>query len=254
MEFLKNLEHTSDTLRGYLHRTYEGFQTINPMPYIGYRDNVFTEFEMNQLIENAQPALDLYNLEELVYFYPPTELYVTHQGRYKNNKQTYTYKDILTVDPDPYNQCAITQKVKQTVSDLVKQPLENLEPIYCGKYSEGGKFAEHSDAFNYHSKDLNPDTQQYGQRIISAILYCNDNFTGGETVFPHINYSVTPKTGRLLIFHNVQESAYNPTYICNHLSNSIISGTKYVCVFCWRICAVEHSQLNRYTNQKLEYL
>jgi hypothetical protein len=252
MKFLKNLEHTSTVLKGYLHKTYEGFQTINDMPYIGYRDNVFTEFEMNQIIENAQPALDLYDLEELVYFYPPKELYAGQQERYKNNKQTYTHKDIITVDPDPYDQCAVTRKVKQTVSNLVKQPLENLEPIYCGKYSEGGKFEEHSDAFDYPS--MNPEVKQYGQRIISAILYCNDNFTGGETVFPHIDYSVKPKTGRLLVFHNVHRTAYKPTHTCYHLSKSIITGTKYVCVFCWRICAVNDSQLNIDTTQKLEYL
>lgn len=57
------------------------------------------------------------------------------------------------------------------------------------KYPEGGLFKEHIDVYNNNS-----------HRAFTIILYLNDDFEGGETGFPNLNYKCKPKVGRALIF------------------------------------------------------
>ena len=75
-------------------------------------------------------------------------------------------------------------------------------------------FHDHADCWHFES----------GTRVVSVIYYLNDVEEGGETQFTHLNYSVQPKKGRVLIFPS------NFMYI--HRANPPISGLKYVCI-CW---------------------
>jgi len=52
------------------------------------------------------------------------------------------------------------------------------------------QFKEHSDVFSHDS----------ARRFLIMMVYLNDNFGGGETVFPIFNDVIKPKRGSLLIF------------------------------------------------------
>jgi predicted 2-oxoglutarate/Fe(II)-dependent dioxygenase YbiX len=54
------------------------------------------------------------------------------------------------------------------------------------------------------------------------VLYVNDNYEGGEIYFPRFDLEVKPEAGDLVIFPS--------TYIYEHASKPIISGTKYAIV------------------------
>lgn len=61
------------------------------------------------------------------------------------------------------------------------------------KYTSGGKYDIHYDQALHENKTK-------GVRVISAILYLNDDFLGGETYFKYQDYTLKPKPGRLVFF------------------------------------------------------
>jgi hypothetical protein len=54
---------------------------------------------------------------------------------------------------------------------------------------------------------------------ISIVAYVNDDYEGGELYFPRFDLTIKPKAGDVVIFPS--------TYIYEHASNDMISGTKY---------------------------
>ncbi len=81
-------------------------------------------------------------------------------------------------------------------------PPENAEGLGVLHYLPGESYAPHSDFI--------PDTPANaaqlalrGQRVRTLLVYLNEQFTGGETVFPLLNLRFKPPAGAALAFHNV---------------------------------------------------
>jgi hypothetical protein len=43
----------------------------------------------------------------------------------------------------------------------------------------------------------------YGQRVLTVLIYLNDDYEGGETDFPLVSWRYKGKTGDAILFHNV---------------------------------------------------
>lgn len=78
------------------------------------------------------------------------------------------------------------------------------------KYGVGQKFTNHID-----------DSEQNHRRI-SSIFYINDNYEGGEIVFPRFGITYKPAAGEAIYFPS--------TYVYNHSVKPVISGTRYAVV------------------------
>ena len=79
------------------------------------------------------------------------------------------------------------------------------------RYGPGQHFHEHVDAM--------PAADVYGQRQLSAILYLNDDFEGGELILPRQDLVYKPKAGTLVLF---------PSGFCfPHASDDVARGVKY---------------------------
>ena len=83
------------------------------------------------------------------------------------------------------------------------------------KWGPGDWMEMHAD--NVDNKRVRFD--YCGWRSHSAILYLNQDFEGGETVFRDQNVNIFPETGKLLMF----PAGYDYT----HGVNEIISGNRY---------------------------
>lgn len=84
------------------------------------------------------------------------------------------------------------------------------------RYRPGEGFREHIDVL--------PGPAAYGQRQLTAILYLNDNFEGGELSLTQQRLLYNPRAGSLLMF---------PSGFCfPHSSLPVHHGTKY-CVVTW---------------------
>jgi hypothetical protein len=54
---------------------------------------------------------------------------------------------------------------------------------------------------------------------VSAVAYLNDNYSGGELIFPRFDLKIKPEVGDLVVFPS--------TFIYEHSSEPIVDGTKY---------------------------
>ena len=106
------------------------------------------------------------------------------------------------------------------VRDYYSREIEYFEKPNLLKYKPGGFYAFHADSDNWY-----PETKEWKKRInrdISLLLYLNDNFTGGEIVFPNFNFKLQPKKGMLICFPS------DHRYI--HKAEVTTSGERYVIV------------------------
>jgi hypothetical protein len=105
---------------------------------------------------------------------------------------------------------AVSQSLPEALDGM---QLDSLVPdrTSCMRYLVGEYFGLHSDS---------PFCAHDGQSIakLSLVLYLNDDYQGGETVFPDLNISVRPQVGKFLAFAPATR----------HSSTPIIEGTKYI--------------------------
>lgn len=84
------------------------------------------------------------------------------------------------------------------------------EPYGVLKYNGGEEYKAHYDS----GSDMG--------RCISAVVYLNDDYTGGEIEFPNFNVKIKPQAGMLILFPS--------TFPYTHIAHPIINGTKYAIV------------------------
>jgi predicted 2-oxoglutarate/Fe(II)-dependent dioxygenase YbiX len=91
---------------------------------------------------------------------------------------------------------------------------ENLwhEPYGLLKYQEGEEYKQHYDG--------GTDTG----RAVSALVYLNDDYVGGEIEFPNFGVKIKPQAGMLILFPS--------NYAYSHIAHPVINGTKY-CLVTW---------------------
>lgn len=89
-------------------------------------------------------------------------------------------------------------------------------PISISKYFTGASMGPHTDS------SPNPTTEH-----ISAVLYLNDSYAGGELNFPEQGVSIKPKAGSIVIFPST------PPFF--HESKEIKNGTKYMSPAFWHL-------------------
>lgn len=110
----------------------------------------------------------------------------------------------------------VIQETRARAADLLGCDAEHIEPLQCARYQPGQEFRPHFDA----SDCL--------RRHETLLVYLNDDFTGGETLFPEIGLQITPRKGSALRFPNISaEGGLIPQAL--HAGCPIKTGIKYVC-------------------------
>jgi prolyl 4-hydroxylase len=120
--------------------------------------------------------------------------------------------------------------LRKMVSEYTLLPEENMEGTHIVKYEIGGEYKVHHDFFhpgeNYYEKEV---TNRGGQRVKTALIYLNNEFTGGETEFPQINVKVIPQKGKLVVWDNLNPDG-SLDYTSIHAGLPVTSGVKYIAV------------------------
>jgi prolyl 4-hydroxylase len=93
--------------------------------------------------------------------------------------------------------------------------VEQGEPLQLLRYSPRQEYRNHSDALP-HAEN---------QRILTALVYLNEDFEGGETVFPSAKLALRGKTGDALIFRNTDGQG-RPDPRAVHAGLPVKAGTK----------------------------
>lgn len=75
-----------------------------------------------------------------------------------------------------------------------------------------------------HVDDMsNTKAQGFEHRAFGSILYLNDNYSGGHTYYPNLNFDITPKTGSLAIHPGDEEHLHGVTTVEDNIRYTIAS-------------------------------
>lgn len=84
---------------------------------------------------------------------------------------------------------------------------------------EGYSILKYTENQQYH---MHSDSSKSNRRLVSGLIYLNEEFSGGETDFPLQDVRVKPESGLICLFPSI--------YTHPHASLPVIEGTKFVIV------------------------
>jgi prolyl 4-hydroxylase len=136
-----------------------------------------TSDECDYLAETALPRL-----QPAVVIHPTTGAFLRDPVR------TSTSAGFPFVAEDP-----VLHAINRRIARATGTSYEQGEPLQVLSYEPGQQYKLHSDAL----------PGQGNQRVVTFLVYLNDDYAGGETSFPDLGIAVRGAVGEGLIFHNV---------------------------------------------------
>ncbi len=115
----------------------------------------------------------------------------------------------------------VIKALRARVEALTGVPEANSEHLQILRYETGQFYKRHHD-------QNSPATCAWGPRIYTFFIYLNDVDGGGETSFPVLNISVTPRRGRALLWPSVLDDApLERDDRTDHEALAVTAGHKY---------------------------
>jgi len=144
---------------------------------------------------------------------------------------------LLADDPDPEFRTSescnlsifepLNLAVEKRIDALLGIEHSQGETIQGQRYAVGQQFKPHHDFF-YTSEPYWPEQERIGgQRTWTAMMFLNEPEAGGQTFFPKAEVRVTPRTGNILIWNNLDEYGA-PNMFSLHQGMPVEAGVKYV--------------------------
>ena len=125
----------------------------------------------------------------------------------------------------------IVSKIESFTKKILGSPIENQEQASVIRYEKGQQYRDHWDYFHpqLHPKEYESFViaKNNSNRIATAMFYLNDNFEGGETFFPRIDFKIKPELGTCVTWVNFFENGeFNEESL--HAGLPVINGEKYI--------------------------
>ncbi|HVW68383.1 MAG TPA: 2OG-Fe(II) oxygenase [Steroidobacteraceae bacterium] len=152
-------------------------------PIIVVLERVFSDEECAQLIELARPRLRLSTVVD-----PQTGANTV--ANYRNSEGMF-----FRLGETP-----LIERLDQRVSEIMNCPVVHGEGLQVLRYGVGGHTAPHFDFLIPSNPTNEASVKRSGQRHSTLIIYLSDVAQGGETVFPEVGLSVSPRRGNALYF------------------------------------------------------
>lgn len=122
----------------------------------------------------------------------------------------------------------LTQQIKDQISSVFLKDI-SLNTVHAQRFGPGGSGAVHSDNTNEDGSDSHYEINKY-----AAIIYLNDQYSGGEIYFPQHDLSVKPMAGSILLFPGGRENL--------HGVREITSGNRHTIISFWDFAESEYSE------------
>jgi prolyl 4-hydroxylase len=163
----------------------------------------FSADECDYLIEAARPVLR------------PSFVIDPHSGReIPNPIRTSRGVGFPFVDENPAIH-ALNRRIAAASATDVRAG----EPIQVLSYAPGQQYREHSDAL--------PNVAPGQQRVLTFLVYLDEDYEGGETAFPALGLEVRGRKGDGLLFRNAARDG-TPDQRAIHAGLPITRGVKHV--------------------------
>jgi len=124
---------------------------------------------------------------------------------------------------------AVIGFLRERIAATVGVPAACFEPTQVFHYAEGQQIAPHFDYIDNRSRlvDYATGADYQGQRVATFLIYLNDDFEGGATVFPKVDVSFTGRKGDAIFFANV-DPAGQPEKLSLHTGTPPTAGEKWI--------------------------
>ncbi len=121
----------------------------------------------------------------------------------------------------------LVARLDQRLAALMHLPVAHGEGLQVLHYPEGAGSAPHFD-FLVPSNDANrASIARSGQRVSTLVTYLNDVLEGGETAFPAVGWTVSPRRGHAVYFEYCN-AAGQVDHASLHASQTVVRGDKWV--------------------------
>jgi len=161
-------------------------QIVRTAPRIATVENFLSAEECAWLKERAEPRLErakLYDARSTSgYRFDP----------YRSNRDC----QFSTFDTD-----MVILAIQARITSTLAFPPDSVEAPAVLHYTPGQEFRPHHD---FHNLQLYSHiVKQSGQRVITFLVYLNEDFDGGETDFPKLDWRFKGRAGEAIFFWNV---------------------------------------------------
>ena len=178
-------------------------ELLSESPEVRRFPEIFSQAECKYLIEVAKPLLQ-----------PSVVIHPMTGQRVLNPVRTSSAAGFPFIGENPAIH-ALNRRLAAASSTDVRSG----EPLQVLSYAPGQQYHEHNDAL--------PGVAPNQQRVLTFLVYLDDDYDGGETSFPAAGLKVRGKTGDGLLFRNASaEGAPDPRAV--HAGLPVTRGVKHV--------------------------
>ena len=121
----------------------------------------------------------------------------------------------------------VTLLVQGRMSVACGMPLDHFEAATTLHYAIGQQITDHYDFIDPRTPNYAEERKNRGQRAITFLIYLNDDYDGGETVFPKLELSHKGRTGDGLYFVNALDDG-EPDLRTVHAGRPPSRGEKFI--------------------------
>jgi predicted 2-oxoglutarate/Fe(II)-dependent dioxygenase YbiX len=146
----------------------------------------------------------------------------------RTGDQTYAdARDNSAIEFQLQDMDVVLEVLRARISAATRLPVQIFEPLQVLHYAVGEQFRPHHDFLDPNIPEFAEQIGRYGQRIATVLIYLNDDYEGGETIFPKLDISFRGRRGDALFFTNVDRSG-RPDPLTTHAGTPPSSGEKWV--------------------------
>lgn len=188
----------------------------NPLTYILIRPNVINSDGLNELSNfiNSKDGKDLC-------IFDAEKSNLTKTVEFKVNKEVRDTQ-IIDYDHNQFNNIKFLMEnlVKKIINPFYSIEVTESEVPQILSYDVGGHYKPHNDAEAIWKTPCGKTIwKKCADRDLSIIIFLNDNFEGGDLVFPELKIRIKPEPGMLVCFPS------NHHYV--HSVESVTKGKRY---------------------------
>lgn len=179
-------------------------------PVVAVFDNMLSSEECDELIRLSSIKLKRSTIVD-----PKT-------GQEEVIEERSSYGTFFSIDENEF----ITN-LERRISAVMNWPVENGEGLQILNYKVGGEYKPHFDYFPPEDPGSALHLAKGGQRVSTLVMYLNDVEEAGETSFPGVGLSVTPRKGAAVYFEycNSQNQVDRLTL---HAGKPVVAGEKWI--------------------------
>lgn len=178
---------------------------LKPLSFIYEADNALSEDVCSNIVQRFEAAVE--------------EQYEGHVGQTVSKDQAVKRSTDLVISGKPHWQ-DIDEKLFNSLAKALMAMREKY-PFFGGAFKDMGYAIQRTLPGEYYHWHIDGGSHSFSHRQLVAIWYLNDvTGPGGDTEFRYQEVSITPRTGKLILFP--------PFWTHEHRGVTLESGVKYL--------------------------